>query len=145
MSAVKRPRDGECIDCEAVLTGWRVTGAFRCVKCSRPPPEPVGKCSACGVRVLEGQYHNLEKCGPGAHFVCLLCGRRTLECELRCHSAITADDVRTARLDCDAHGRVFDEVKLAVAAQVLRSIVREQPTASAVIKALAEAALERLK
>ncbi len=58
---------------------------------------------------------------------------------------LTAEDVRAAKLDTDAHGRVFDEVKIAAAVQVLRSIRDEQPTASAVIRALAEATLEKLR
>lgn len=58
---------------------------------------------------------------------------------------MTAEDVRSAKLDTDAQGRVFDEVRIAAMRQVLTSIATEQPTASAVIKALAEAALERLK
>lgn len=58
--------------------------------------------------------------------------------------ALTAEDVREARLDCDAHGRIFPEIKLAAALQVLRSIATEQPTASAVVRALAAATLEKL-
>lgn len=38
---------------------------------------------------------------------------------------ITADDVRTARLDTDAHGSVFPEIKLAAALQVLREAERQ--------------------
>lgn len=56
--------------------------------------------------------------------------------------ALCAEDVRSSRLDRDAHGRVFPEIKLAAARQVLRSIATEQPTASAVIRALALATLE---
>lgn len=57
---------------------------------------------------------------------------------------LTADDVREARLDTDAHGRIHPEIKLAAALQVLRSIAHEQPTASAVIRALAQTTVERL-
>jgi hypothetical protein len=52
--------------------------------------------------------------------------------------------VREARLDCDAFGRVFDETRLAVALQVLRSIATEQVGASATVKALADETLKRI-
>jgi hypothetical protein len=64
------------------------------------------------------------------------------ECYSRQNEALSADDVRNARLDRDAHGRVFDETRLAVALQVLRSIRDEQVGANAVVKSLAEATLE---
>lgn len=57
--------------------------------------------------------------------------------------ALTAEDVRAARLDCDAFGRIFPETEIAVYRQILRSIVEEQPTASAVIRALAQTTLEK--
>lgn len=60
-------------------------------------------------------------------------------------TALTADDIRSAHLDTDAHNRIFPELKYAAALQVLRSIRDEQPTASAVVRGLCAAILERLK
>ncbi len=59
------------------------------------------------------------------------------------YGPICADDVRAAKLDRNPwDGQVFDETKIAVLTQVLRSIRDEQSGANSVVKALAGAALE---
>lgn len=58
--------------------------------------------------------------------------------------ALSADDVRAARLDTDAHGRIFPEVERAAMLQVLRDIRDNQPTASAPVRGLAAAIIEKL-
>lgn len=120
-----------CIECGDVLADrwrWAFKCPHKCAPCSRPPTISVAHKLEIAMEVAK------ETGSVDAFFEVLGVPPEPL----------TADDVRTARLDCDAHGRVFDEVKLAVAAQVLRSICKEQPTASAVIRALAEAALKRI-
>jgi hypothetical protein len=57
------------------------------------------------------------------------------------NDVLCAADVLLARLDRDAKGHVFPEIKYAVLVQVLRSIAMEQVGASASVKALAYAAL----
>lgn len=57
-------------------------------------------------------------------------------------NALSAEDVRAAKLDRDAFGRIFPEIKLAVALQVLRSIRDEQIGASETVKALAAETIE---
>jgi hypothetical protein len=58
---------------------------------------------------------------------------------------LSAHDVKTERLDRDAFGRVFPEIKLAVAEQILRSIATEQIGANAGVKALAASYFEAVK
>lgn len=57
-------------------------------------------------------------------------------------NALSAEDVREAKLDRDAFGRIFPEIRLAVALQILRSIRDEQIGASSAVKALAQATIE---
>lgn len=59
--------------------------------------------------------------------------------------ALTADDVKAARLDRDAFGRLFPETRLAIAEQILRSIRDEQNGANSDVKALAAAYFEVVK
>lgn len=59
-------------------------------------------------------------------------------------TALCAEDVRDARLDCDAFGRVFDEIKLAVAIQVFKSIRDEQVAIPATARALVDETLKRI-
>ena len=58
--------------------------------------------------------------------------------------ALCAADVRAARLDRDAWGRVHPEIRLAVALQVLRSIRDEQIGASSAVRALCAATLDAI-
>jgi len=58
------------------------------------------------------------------------------------NDVLCAEDVRAARLDRDGLGRVHQEIRFAVALQVLRSIATEQIGASSAVKALAQTTLE---
>lgn len=74
-----------------------------------------------------------------------LVGSRLVYFDRTPSDALTADDVKSERLDRDAFGRVFDEIKLQVAEQILRSIATEQSGASSTVKALAESYFEAVK
>jgi len=56
---------------------------------------------------------------------------------------LCAEDIRCARLDREPwSGKIFEETKLKLAIEVLRSIATEQIGASSVVKALAQATIE---
>ncbi len=82
--------------------------------------------------------------GASVYPACQQCGAEGHEGHV-CADVLTADDIATAHLDTDAFGRIFPELKLAAALQVLRSIRDEQPTVSAVVRGLCAAILDRLK
>ena len=79
---------------------------------------------------------------------CRQCGGKFYENRKHeCAEPLTADDIRSAKLDREpwGNGSVHPEVAYAVLVQVMRSIRDEQPTASAVIRGLAAAALEAIE
>lgn len=58
--------------------------------------------------------------------------------------AIDADDVREAKLDADAFGRVFPEIKIALLVQVMRVLLRT-PSIPAPAKRLIAETLDKIR
>ncbi len=101
------------------------------------------RCQSCREARSEVPHLQPNPTGDGASVdACTSCGADGHEGHT---CPLTAEDVATSHLDTDTLGRIFPETKLASALQVLRSIRDEQPTASAVVRGLAGAILERLK
>ncbi len=102
-----------------------------------------------GLKAYAGMPHDdadelcrLYESDPKTVLICE-CSNLGAVCQSCAAQPLTAEDVRTAKLDrAPWDGKVFEETKLAVAKQGLRSIAREQPGANSAVKALAEALLE---
>ncbi len=76
---------------------------------------------------------------------CRAFGALCWDCAEKPKQPLSADDIRNTKFDREPwSGKIFDETKLALAVQVLKSIRDEQRGANSAVKALAEAALEVL-
>jgi hypothetical protein len=103
--------------------GWEIAGSYSFKK----------TCSACGGsgRAIEERKVTFPQNWATNYF------------DHAPSEALTADDVRSAKIDrMPWNGQVHEETKLAIALQVLRSIATEQQGASSTVRALAEATIE---
>jgi hypothetical protein len=103
---------------------------------------------AAAVMNAEGNPFSLVNERREIHVVCSACSESMPLSIWNTHNCtmLAAADVQSAKLDREPwSGRVRDEIKLAVAEQILRSIATEQIGASASVKALAASYFEAVK